>query len=171
MDVLKINYDDDDDDDCLKPSYLVIQRQDKYAADFDQIPHVVLVLRRTGGATVESVVLATVRTEHQTVPSRELRLTKLEFVERLATFDEPRQFLFSILYHVRMVLHAVIDPVRPWKHKQIWIYIYSIYMHHLWSIFSHAIYHLWSIFSHVIRYTINDLFLVMWCHDLFLVMR
>jgi len=60
---------------------LIIKRHNKNSANVDEVLHVVLMLRRTGGTTVQSIIEPAVWAEQQTIPASECRLTELELIE------------------------------------------------------------------------------------------
>lgn len=70
------------------------------------------MLRWTGGATVESIIEATVGAEQQTIASNELWLTELKLVERVARLEEAIQGRSSIVNHILMKLNSMVDAVR-----------------------------------------------------------
>src|SRR6218665_937232 len=81
----------------------------------------------TGGATVESVVEPSGRTEEETVATDECWLTEFKFIERFVRSYEELEFLFRIIDYVLVVFNSMVYTIRTYANTYIHIYTLIIY--------------------------------------------
>lgn len=97
-------------------TYLIIQWHYKHSAYFDQILHVVFMLRRTRGPTVDPVISITTGGQLEAVPHHKGRGTEIKAIKVTTLVHKLFQSFLSIVHHVIIQLNAVVYTI--WTCKQ-----------------------------------------------------